>query len=341
MTFSHANVLILLYFIPPLAFLIFWKISSRRRILKKYGDPSLLSKLMESFSFKKRVVRWILIIVAIFFFVLTGSGPQWGTKLEHITRKGVDVIFALDVSESMLAEDVKPNRLEMAKGKISELLESLAGNRVSMIIFAGNSYVQCPPTLDSSTLKLFLDVVDTEMIPVSGTDFSKMLDRVMELFNNAKKKFRVLIILSDGENHGEEIWRKISKIRKQGAIIHVIGVGTEQGNPIPLRQKEGRTIEYKKDREGKAVLTRVNADLLQKIALTGGGLYFQATQSGGEVKKIAKAILKMEKEELSSRIHSIRESRFQYPLAVLIFVLILECLITTRRSEKKEWKKRR
>ncbi len=336
MTFSNTNLLMLLFCIPIIAFLIFWKASSRRRLLKRYGDPTLLTKLMESFSFRKRIIKWFLIIVALLFLILTAAGPQWGTKLEQITRKGVDVVFALDVSKSMLAEDVKPNRLEVAKEKISELLRSLAGNRVSLILFAGDCYVQCPPTLDAPTLKLFLDVVDTEMIPISGTDFHRMLHGVMELFKKDRKKFKVLVVLSDGENHGEKVREMISKLRRQGTFIHVIGIGTEQGDPIPLRQKEGSIIEYKKDKEGKVIITRVNESFLQKMALSGGGLYFRATQAGGEVKKIAGAISKMEKDEFSSRIHSLLEDRFQYPLAAFILILILECLITTRRSEKRK-----
>ncbi len=334
MRFSHDNLLMLLYGIPVLAFLIFWRLSSRTRMLKRYGDPRLLTKLMESFSVKKRIIKWTLILIALVFFILTGAGPQWGTKLEQITRKGVDVIFALDVSESMLAEDVKPNRLEMAKEKISEFLERLAGNRMSLILFAGDAYVQCPPTLDASTLKLFLDVVDTDLIPVSGTDFNKMLDGVMSIFGKEQRKLKVLIVLSDGEDHGKDIWKKIEDLRQQGTIIHVLGVGTEQGDPIPMRRKEGRIVEYKKNKEGKAVVTKINTSFLQNIALSGGGIFVQATQSGEEIKKVVQATLKMEKEEFSSRIHSLLEDRFQYPLAILILVLIIECLITTRRQEK-------
>lgn len=341
MSFSHVHLLLLLYGIPVLAFLVYWKLSSRKRILRRYGDPDLLKKLMRSFSARKRTVKWILILITLSFLIMTAAGPQWGTKLEQIKRKGVDVIFALDVSESMLAEDVKPNRLEMAKGKISELQERLAGNRMSLILFAGDAYVQCPPTMDTSTLKLFLDAVDIDLIPLSGTDFNKMLGEVMSLFQKERKKFKVLIVLSDGENHGKDIWGKIEEVRRQGTIIHVFSIGTEQGDPIPLRQKGGRVVEYKKDKDGKAVITKVNTSLLQNIALSGGGLFLQATQSGGEVKKIVQSILKMEKEEFSSRIHSLMEDRFQYPLAVALFILIVECLITTRRSEKKERKGKR
>lgn len=337
MSFSHIHLLLLLYVIPALAFLVYWKLASKKRMLRRYGNPDLLKKLMPSLSVRKRTVKWVLILIALSFLVMTAAGPQWGTKLEQITRKGVDVIFALDVSESMLAEDVKPNRLEMAKGKISELQERLAGNRMSLILFAGDAYVQCPPTIDASTLRLFLDAVDTDMIPLSGTDFNKMLEKVMTLFQKERQKFKVLIILSDGEDHGKDIWGKIEEVRKKGTIIHVLSIGTEQGDPIPLRQKE-HIVEYKKDKEGKAVITRVNTSLLQKIALSGGGLFLQATQSGGEVKKIVQAILKMEKEEFSSQIHSLMEERFQYPLAVALLFLIVECLITTRRSEKKERK---
>ncbi len=338
MRFSHAHLLLLLYGIPVLVFLIFWRISARSRLLKRYGDPRLLIKHMESFSFRKRIIKWVLVIVALVLFVMTGAGPQWGTKLEQITRKGVDVIFTLDVSESMLAEDVKPNRLAMAKEKVAEMMEQLAGNRMSLILFAGDSYVQCPPTLDTSTFQLFLDVVDTDMIPVSGTDFGMMLDEVHSIFKKEQKKIKALIILSDGEDHGKDIWKKIEDLKRQGTIIHVLGVGTVQGNPIPVRHKEGRTVEYKKDKEGKAVITKVNTSFLQRIALSGGGLFAQATQSGGETKKMAQAIQKMEKEEFSSRIHSLLEDRFQYPLGILILVLVLECLITTRRSRRVEAK---
>jgi Ca-activated chloride channel family protein len=334
MRFSHVHLLLLLYGIPVLAFLIFWRLSSRTRMLKRYGDPRLLTKLMESFSFRKRIIKWVLVMVALVLFILTGAGPQWGTKLEQITRQGVDVIFALDVSESMLAEDVKPNRLSMAKEKVSEFLERLAGNRMSLILFAGDAYIQCPPTLDTSTFRLFLDAVDTDLIPVSGTDFNKMLDEVLSIFEKERKKFKALIILSDGEDHGKDVWKKIEEVRRQGTIVHVLGIGTEQGDPIPLRRKEGRIVEYKKDKEGKAVITKVNASFLQNIALSGGGLFAQSTQSGGEIKKMAQAIQKMEKEEFSSRFHSLLEDRFQYPLGVLILVLILECLIPTRHPEQ-------
>ena len=337
MHFSNLNFLYFLYGVPVAAFFLFLWIIVKRKRMKQFGDDRLVERLTGSSSLQKRIAKAILIICALIFFILTGAGPQWGMKMERISRKGVDVAFAIDISKSMLAEDVKPNRLEMAKRKIDELLKKLSGDRVSLIAFAGEAFVHCPPTLDYSAFKVFLDSVDTEMSPTPGTDYAEMFREAERLFATSKGKFRVLIIVSDGEDHDERSLEIAKEAHSKGIIIHTIGIGSETGMPIPLRNERGEIDSYKKDREGKAVTTRLSESYLQKIAITAKGAYVRGTVSGDEVGDIAKAIASMDKEEFSSMIHSVYEEKFQYPLGILILILLAEQMITTRRKERKEW----
>ncbi|MEW5807759.1 MAG: VWA domain-containing protein [Acidobacteriota bacterium] len=337
MRFSNVSFFYFLYFIPFVALFLFWKILHTRRTLKLFGEEPLIGRLTASSSMKKRVAKSVLLILTMIFFILTGAGPQWGMRMESITRKGVDIIFALDVSRSMLAEDVKPNRLEMAKREIDDILKRLSEDRISLIAFSGEAFVQCPATLDYSTFKLLLDAVDPEISPTPGTDFGRMIDEALKLFQKAKGKHRVLVVLSDGEDHAEDSLEAVKRAYSQGIIIHTIGIGTEEGVPIPLRNGSGEIEGYKKDSEGKIVTTRLSESFLQKMAITAGGIYVRGTTSGEEVREITKLVSGMEKEEFSSMIHSIYEERFQFPLAALILLLILEHLITTRKKETKAW----
>ncbi len=337
MHFAHVSVLYLLYLIPLVVFLLFMTNALVKRRIRRFGDERLVEHLIESSSGRKKTIKSVCIVLALVFLIVSAAGPQWGTRIERISRKGIDIAFAIDVSESMLAEDVKPNRLEMAKREINEFLKRLSGDRVSLLAFAGESFIHCPPTLDYSAFKLFLDSVDTQMSPTPGTDYAEMIKETEKLFATSKGKHKVLVILSDGEDHSESSIDAAKRAYEQGISIYTIGIGTEAGVPIPLRSSGGDIEGYKKDREGKAVTTRLGEAYLQKIAISTGGVYARATASGDEVKDIVKNISKMEKEEFSSMIHSIYEEKYQYPLGIALLILLVESLISTRREEKKAW----
>ncbi len=337
MHFSQISFLYLLYFIPVVVFLLFMANAVTKRRIKRFGDEHLVTNLIGSSSNRKKTIKSVCIVLALVFLIVSAAGPQWGTRIERISRKGVDIAFAIDISESMCAEDVKPNRLEMAKREVDEFLKRLSGDRVSLVAFAGESFIQCPPTLDYSAFKLFLDSVDTQMSPTPGTDYAEMIKETERLFATSTGKHKVLVIFTDGEDHAESSIDAAKRAYEQGISIYTVGIGTEAGVPIPLRNSSGDIEGYKKDREGKVVTTRLSEAYLQKIAISAGGIYARATASGDEVKDIVKSVSKMEKEEFSSMIHSIYEEKFQYPLAIALLIVLVESLISTRKQERKAW----
>lgn len=329
--FGHTEYfyLLLLGGLFLLIFLLYnrWKKKAKNRL----GDPKVVDGLMPLVSTGKPVLKFILLIVAYVFLVVGIVNPQIGTKLETVKREGIDLILVLDVSNSMLAEDIKPNRLERSKMAISTLIDQLEGDRMGIVIFAGNAYKQLPLTTDYSAAKLFLSAVDTKIVPTQGTAIGEAIQMSVESFDDQEHN-KAIIIITDGENHEDDAIGEARKAAESGIRIFTIGMGLPDGAPIPLYNNYGTQTGFKKDKEGKTVITKLDENMLREIAAAGEGAYAQANNSSTGLRKIFDEISGIEKKEIESKQFTAYEDRFQIYLAFALVFLIVELLIATRKS---------
>ena len=269
------------------------------------------------------------------FLVLALSRPQIGTTLELVKRSGLDIMIGLDISASMLAEDIKPNRLLKAKHTISSLIDRLEGDRVGLIAFAGDSFVQCPLTIDYAATKLLLDALDVDTVSQSGTEISQAIEVATSSFNQEEDKYKVLLFFTDGEDHGKQAIETAKAVANQGIRIYCIGVGLpNQGAPIPLRHSNGELRGYKHDRNGTPIVTKLEDALLREIVRLTNGNYYQATPGGAEMDRLLAELAAIEKREIEERQFTRYEDRFQYFLGFALLFLVWEFLLPESRSNK-------
>ena len=269
------------------------------------------------------------------FLVLALSRPQIGTTLELVKRSGLDIMIGVDVSASMLAEDIKPNRLLKAKHAISSFIDRLEGDRVGLIGFAGDSFVQCPLTIDYAAAKLLLDALNVDTISQSGTEISRAIEIATSSFNQEEDKYKVLLFFTDGEDHGKRAIEAARAAADQGIRIYCVGVGLpNQGTPIPLRRSNGEFRGYKHDRDGKPIVTTLEDALLREIAQLTGGNYYQATPGEAEMNRLSAELAAIEKREIEERQFTRYEDRFQYFLVFALLFLVWEFLLPESRSNK-------
>ncbi|MBU3911595.1 MAG: VWA domain-containing protein [Candidatus Omnitrophica bacterium] len=326
----YLNFLILL---PIMAVFFIYVSARKRRDLKIFGDKATLERLSLSKSITKERWKKALLVTAAGFLIISLARPQIGTRLTMTRRQGVDVMIAVDTSASMLAQDIKPNRLEKAKLEISSLIDKLKGDRAGILTFSGDSFVQCPLTLDYNAAKMFLGIIEAGMMPKPGTAIGDAIRTATESFIKKERRHKVLILLTDGEDHETNPVRAAQEARKEGVIIYTIGIGTKSGEPIPVVDESGKVAGHKKDKNGNVVLSRLDDTTLQKIALVTDGKYYNATPSEFELDKIYDEISKMQKKELSNRLFAQYEDRFQYFLAIALILLCVEFAIGDRRKQ--------
>ena len=337
MQFARPEYLNLLWVLPALALFFFWSFRTRRKRLEKIVSPALASRLTEEFSRGKAVLRSLFLIGFFAFGILAAARPQWGARLEMVHRHGVDLIAALDTSYSMNTEDIAPNRLEKAKGEIRRLIQRSEGDRIGMVTFSGAAVVQCPLTLDHGAADLFLDISGTGMIPEPGTSLASAIETATSAFVEKERKYKALVLFTDGEDLEGQVDNAVRKAKEAGVIIYAIGVGTPQGKPIPIRDAKGDVVEYRKDSDGKVVVSSLDERSLAEIAAQTGGRYFRATTSENEIDELYKDISGLEKKEMESKLFQNFEDQFQYPLGLAIFFLILESWTGERRKPGTKW----
>ena len=312
-------------------FFIFAGINRKKKI-EKFGDIALMERLSGSKSIAKDRARKIIMVIACIFLVLALAMPQIGARLTMTKRYGVDIMIAIDTSSSMLAQDIKPNRIEKAKLEISSLIDKLKGDRVGILTFAGDSFMQCPLTLDYNAAKMFLSIIEPGMMPKPGTAIGDAIKVAAKGFAKKERKHKVIVLITDGEDHDTNPVESANEAKKEGVIIYTIGIGTKKGEPIPIIDESGKVNGYKKDKSGEVVMTKLDEEMLQKIALITDGKYYHATASEFELDKIYGEINKMEKKELSSRLFTQYEDRFQYFLGVAFILLCIEFMIGDRKK---------
>jgi tetratricopeptide (TPR) repeat protein len=330
--FAHPEYLWLLWAVPALALALFIAHRRRRRLLKRFISESLFSQLVPDMSGQKRAGKQTLLLISMGLLILTLANPQVGTRLEEVKRKGIDVFVALDVSLSMKAEDIRPSRLEKAKRDVSSLLRKLKGDRVGLIVFAGDAFVQFPLTADYSAADLFISAVDVDAVPTPGTMIGAAIDKALQSFRKDLPTQKVIIVVSDGENTEGDISGATQKAKEVGVRVYTVGMGTPDGSPIPLYSGSQRT-DYKRDRAGSIVLTKLDETTLQQIAVATGGVYRRATSGGNEIEDIFNELSTLQKTEMGSLQVAGYQDQFHYPLAAAIFLLVLEHVLSERKGK--------
>jgi len=330
--FENENYLYGLIIIPLfiLGYVLLYYTAKKR--WRRFGDEALMNRLMPLRSFSMQTVKFSLLMAALACFILALANPQVGSTLEKGMRKGVDIMIAMDISNSMLAEDIQPNRLEASKMALSRFIDQLKGDRIGLVVFAGKSFVQLPITSDYAAAKMFVNYVNPRLISEQGTDIAAAIDlAAVSMFPETKDgnsdlnrisqlNSKVILVVSDGEDHFPEAVDMAAQARKLGIVVHTIGIGDVRGVPIP----DGRGgNSFRKDREGNTVITRLNEDVLKEIAAAGGGIYVHASNANMGFETILDKINNMNKVDLKEVTFSRYESKYQYPLALgLIFLLI-------------------
>ena len=326
--FERPDILYLLILIPLLwLWFMFLKAQKRKRI-QQFGDDGLLKTLMPESSKRRPNIKFLFLSLAFIFFIVGLANPQIGSKLEEMKRRGVEIIIALDVSNSMMAEDIKPNRLERAKRTISQLIDKLHGDKVGLIVFAGKAYVQMPTTTDYRAAKMFLSSISPGIVPVQGTVIGEAIALGVKSFTETNDKNKVLLVITDGENHEEGAIKLAEEATQKGIHVYTIGMGLPKGTPIPVIDRYGRR-DFRRDRNGEIVITKLNETILQQIASAGEGRYIPATQ----LDNLMEDIQKMDKQEFESKVYSDYEDRFQYFFGFALFFLLLEMMVLNRKNK--------
>jgi Ca-activated chloride channel family protein len=340
MRFAYPQYLNLLLLLPALVVFYIIVFRQKRRALERFGNLDLVAKITASVSKKRQTLKVFLVLASIFFLIITLARPQFGERLQLMKRRGVDIMIALDTSLSMMAEDIKPSRLERAKHEIAGLIDRLQGDRVGLLGFAGDSFIQCPLTTDYGAAKMFLDAMDINSIPDPGTAIGKAIERSLDAFVKQERKHKVLILLTDGEDHVSDPISAAKKAAEQGVRIYTVGLGTRQGEPIPIKDALGRVGEYKRDSRGEVVMTKLDEETLQKVALQTGGKYYRSTMGEAELDKIYDDISKLEEKDFSTKEFTQYEDRYQYFLIFAIFLLIVEVIVSDRKKVRGLWEGR-
>ena len=326
----------LLFLVLGMVVLFFWTALWKRKTKRLYASAELLKRLSPDQSRFKALLKLVVLAMAVVCFCIALVNPKVGTKLETVKREGVDIVFAIDVSKSMLAEDVAPNRLEKAQQLTAQIINNLVSDRVGIIAYAGKAVPQLPITTDYAAAKMFLQNMNTDMLSSQGTAIDEAIQLSRTYFNDAEQTNRVLVIISDGEDHKDLNLDVAKAAAKEGIKIFTIGVGSEKGGPIPLK-RNGVVMRYKKNQKGKTVITKLNPNTLTAIAEEANGLFIQGQNTKQVTEKIAEILNRLEKKEFEAKEFSEFKDQFQWFLGLGLFFLILDVLFLERKTA---WLKR-
>ncbi|MCL2845406.1 MAG: VWA domain-containing protein [Chitinivibrionia bacterium] len=337
MRFAEPEFLWALLLLPFFVIIYILIATARKNFRKKFGDKEVVQKLLPREIFNFRPLKAVIFLTAFSFLIIALARPLFGVKTEMTERVGVDIMIALDVSKSMLAEDITPNRLRRAQFEIANLFEMFSSDRVGLIIFAGEAFMLMPLTLDYSVARMYLDAVSTDWVATQGTDISGAIELARRSFtpSNASK---VLIILSDGEETSGDALRSAQRAAQDGIVIYTVGVGSESGVPIPMR-REGGSITYMRDRAGNVVMTRLNPRMLEEIAIAGSGRYFSAGVDLN-LTEIYRQIREMEQGEFGATRQARLNEQYQLFLLIALILFFLEFFLIDAIFKKNEWKGR-
>ncbi|MFS4468905.1 VWA domain-containing protein [Maribacter sp. 2210JD10-5] len=323
----------LLFIIPVLVVLFLVLILWKKRTQKKFADSALLKRLVPNRSYYKGTLKLIFFLLGLALLIVGLVNPKIGTKLETVKREGVDIVFAVDVSKSMLAEDIAPNRIEKAKRLVSEIINQLASDRIGIIAYAGQAYPQLPITTDYGAAKMFLQSMNTDMLTSQGTAINEAIELATTFYDDEQQTNRVLFIISDGEDHsGNTTLGAVEDALEEGIRIYTIGVGKTKGAPIPIK-RNGIVQSLKKDNQGEVVITKLNETVLEDISEEGNGKYINGSNTEAAVEFIKEELLQMDKKEFEAKQFAEYKDQFQWFLGIGLLFLFLEIFILDRKTQ--------
>ncbi|MDO9260948.1 MAG: VWA domain-containing protein [Flavobacteriaceae bacterium] len=327
------NIYFYLFLLIPILVIGFMYVSWwKKKVQKHFAEPALLEKLIPEKSTFKPWLKLVFISLGIAFLVISLANPKMGIKLKTIKRQGVDIVFALDVSKSMLAEDIAPNRLEKSKQLISKIIDKLGSDRVGVIVYAGSAYPLLPITTDLASAKMFLQMANPEMVSDQGTAMNEALTKGMTYFDNDEQTNRFLFIVSDGEDHEGNVDQITKQADENGIRIFTIGVGSASGAPIPIKQN-GVFVEHKKNQNGEVVITKLDETMLNEIAKEGNGKYILGNNTNQTIDEVEKIITNAEKKEYESKEFSDFKDQFQWFIGLGLLFLVLEALMFEKKTK--------
>jgi Ca-activated chloride channel family protein len=329
--FAHIDILWGLLVIP--VFMLLFLVVSRwkKKAVASLGDKNVVKLMMPQVSFSRPWLKFIFFLVAYASLIVAMADPQMGSKTEEVKRKGADLMILLDVSNSMLAQDLAPNRLENAKQAIAQLIDKMHDDRIGIIVFAGQAYVQLPVTTDYSAAKLFLNTINTNMVPTQGTAIGAAIDLGMKSFDFKNGTGKAMILITDGENHEDNAIEAATQAKNKDVAINVVGVGSAEGAPIPI-YKDGQPAGFHTDSAGKPVVSKLNEDMCKDIAAAGNGVYVRANNSNSGLSIVMDQIGKVQRKMYDSKTYKDFEDRFQFFLAITLVLLMIEFFISNRKN---------
>ena len=326
--FAHPEFLYLFLILPALVLFYIYALIWKRRAIKRYGNPSLLKALMPDRSPKRQHLKFGFLLAAIAMLIVVVAGPQFGSKLETVKRQGIEIMVCLDVSNSMLAEDVAPNRLEKAKQMLGKLTDGFTDDKVGLIVFAGDAFTQLPITSDYISAKMFLSSINPSMVSTQGTAIGAAINLAVRSFTPSETSDKAIILITDGENHEDDAAGAAKAAAEKGIHVNIVGMGDPKGAPIPIPGSNN----YMKDKEGNVVITKLSEQMCQEIAASGDGMYVRADNWNAALKALQKEIDKMNKSELDSKVYSEYDEQFQVFAWIALVLLIVEYLILDRKN---------
>lgn len=327
--FAHPNALFLYILLLVVAVVYFVACKRRTKALRRYGDPELLKEMMPEVSTSRPALKFWLTFAALCFMVLLLARPQFGTKMETVTRQGIETVIALDISNSMLAEDVAPNRLEKSKNIISKLVEGFADDKVGLIVFAGDAFIQLPITSDFISAKIFLESIDPGLIARQGTNIKAAIDMATRSFTPKEGVGKAIIIITDGENHEGGAMEAAKAAAEKGMMVYVMGVGSPEGAPIPAGSGD-----YRRDKQGNVVVTRLNEQMCREIAAAGNGVYIRIDNTNNAQRALQKEIDKLAKADIETTTYSEYDEQFSVMAWIAFVLLLIEMIFMVKKNPK-------
>jgi len=329
--FEHTEFLYALALIPVMLLIFLMMMQWRKKALKRYGSMLVISRLIPESSDLRLVYKFIFLVLAYSLIIIGIANPQTGSRLEKVQRKGIDIMIALDVSNSMLAQDIQPDRLSRSKQAISRLIDKLEGDRIGIIIFAGKAYTQLPMTTDYAAAKLFLSSINTKIVPSQGTAIGDAINLAVSSISDEPHN-KAIVIITDGENHESDAIEAAKEAALKEITVYTIGMGLPDGAPIPVYNSYNQQIGYKKNKDGQTIITKLNETMLQQIASAGNGIYVRANNTQAGLSKVLDKISEIEESEIETRMFSDYEDQFQYFIAFGLLLLLIEFLLFERKS---------
>ena len=328
--FENIYILFLLALIPVLyiGFFIYQKNLKRR--MEAFASSPMMDQLMPEYSRAKAVLKFNILIMALLFIIVALARPQFGSKLREVKRKGIEMIVALDVSNSMMATDISPNRLERSKQAITTLMGKMKDDLIGMIVFAGEAYTQLPITTDYASARMFLSNITTDIVARQGTAIGEAIDLGRRSFTQNEASAKVIVIISDGENHEGNAVEAAKLANQEGITIYTIGMGSVDGSLIPKKSGSG----FISDRQGNPVTTRMNADMLNQIAVNGGGSFYQASTSNVGLNKLYNELKKIEKAELETKVYSEYDDQYTYLIIAALLLIVADLFLMNKKNKK-------